>query len=445
MLYRFLSSFRIRRSPRARFWQAVMLAVAAAGLMTACVTTENGTSDGGAPQAEEPRFAAQVDRAKTVQLYRGSNERSLPILRLNGSQTLTLAFDLIGKSSGPVSVYFYHADRTWDRDISASRFLRGFQSDVVLDYTPSTGTEVNYTHYRYAFPNDDIEFDASGNFIVRVTEQGDEDVVLFERPFFVTESAGSLSFSVEGLVVTGQREPSDRPTASYVPPSSASGTRFDYNVCFARNGELTTTRCADRSRLRPSDGVDFELSRERAYTPSQSRHALDLTQLRVGPRIERVDRSVSPFEVLLEPDYARFSGTPFQNPLDGQILVSDALSAFANPNTSAEYVQTTFAFVPPGETPVQGKIVIAGGFTGDQVDTDNRMAWVETRGRYEGDFLLKQGQYEYFYVTDDPGLTAVFERNLSPTRDRYVAFVYFEDPSLGSDRLVQVGTAGGAR
>lgn len=440
-----MSSLRICRSPRVRFWQMVMLTVVVAGLMTACATTENGTSSGTAPAAEEPRFAAQVDRAKTVQLYRGSNERSLPILRLNGSQTLTLAFDLLGESSGPVSVYFYHADRTWDRDITASRFLRGFQSDVLLDYQPSSGTEIDYTHYRYSFPNDDIQFVASGNFIVRVTEQGNEDAVLFERPFFVTEGAGSLNLSVEGLVITGQREPSDRPIASYVPPSDFTGTRFDYNVCFARNGELTTTRCADRSRLRPSDGVDFELSRERAYTPSQSRHALDLSQLRVGPRIERVDRSVSPFEVLLEPDYARFAGTPFQNPLDGQILVGNALSAFSNPNTSAEYVQTTFAFVPPSEVPVQGEIVIAGGFTGDQVDTDNRLAWVQSRSRYEGEFLLKQGQYEYFYATDDPELTAVFERNLSPMRDRYVAFVYFEDPSLGSDRLVQVGTVQGVR
>lgn len=442
MLYR--CSFRLRVLGR-KLGHTVILAVGAIGLLTACAMTENGMSDSDGIEPEEPRFAVQVNRAKTVQLYRGSNERSLPILRLSGSQTLTLAFDLIGESSGPVSVYFYHADRAWERDITASRFLTGFQSDVVLDYQPSTGTEVNYTHYSYTFPNDDIQFETSGNFIVRVTEQGREGAVLFERPFFVTEGAGSLSLSVEGLVVTGQREPSDRPIASYVPPSDLGGTRFDYNVCFARNGELTTTRCADRSRLRPSDGVDFELSRERAYTPSPSRHALDLSQLRVGPRIERVDRSMSPFEVLLEPDYARFAGTPFQNPLDGQILVGDALSAFANPNTSAEYVQTTFAFVPPGETPVQGEIVIAGGFTGDQVDTDNRMAWIETRGRYEGDFLLKQGQYEYFYVTDDAALTAVFERNLSPTRDRYVAFVYFEDPSLGSDRLVQVGTAGGAR
>lgn len=440
MLYRFFLRslhFLLRGAP-------VLLAVAL--ILSACATTENGTS-GASGDAEETglRLARQVDRAKTVQLYRGSNERALPILRLRGSETLTLAFDLMGRQSGPVSVYFYHADRTWDRAASASRFLSGFQSDTVLEYEPSRGTEVAYTHYRYSFPNDNIQFEASGNFIVRVTEQGREDAVLFERPFFVTEDAGTLRLSVEGLVVTGYREPLDRPIASYVPPSSLSGTRFDYTVCFARNRDLATTRCADRSRLRPSEGVDFELSRPRAYEPSQSRHALDLSQLRVGARIERVDRSVSPFQVLLEPDYARFAGTPFRDPLDGQVLVRDAVTGFANPNTAAEYVQTTFAFVPPNEVPVQGEIMVAGGFSGDQVDADNRLAWVESRGRYEGDILLKQGQYEYFYVTDDPGLRAVFNRNLTAVPARYVAFVYFRDVSLGTDRLVRVGTVRGAR
>lgn len=426
--------------------RGLSVAFIAVFVLLACATTENGTpSSSNAAEETGLRLARQADRAKTVQLYRGSNERALPILRLRGSETLTLAFDLMGRQSGPVSVYFYHADRSWDRAASASRFLSGFQSDTVLDYEPSRGTEVEYTHYRYSFPNENIQFEASGNFIVRVTEQGQEDAVLFERPFFVTEDAGTLNLSVEGLVLTGYREPLDRPMASYVPPSSLSGTRFDYNVCFARNRDLTTTRCADRSRLRPSDGVDFELSRPRAYAPSQSRHALDLSQLRVGARIERVDRAVSPFQVLLEPDYARFAGTPFPDPLDGQILVRDAVTGFANPNTAAEYVQTTFAFVPPNEVPVQGEIVVTGGFSGDQVDTDHRLAWVEARGRYEGDILLKQGRYEYFYVTDDPGLRAVFDRNLTAVPDRYVAFVYFRDVSLGTDRLVRVGTVQGAR
>ncbi|WP_179862083.1 type IX secretion system plug protein domain-containing protein [Longibacter salinarum] len=416
-------------------------------VLTGCATTESTNNGESSTPARSSglRLAPQVDRAKTVQLFRGTNEAAPPILRLNGSQTLTLAFDLLGESDGPVSVYFYHANREWERDPSSSRFLASFQSDNVLDYSPSQGTEVRYTHYRYSFPNDDIQFEASGNYIVRVTEQGREDAVLFERPFFITEDAGSLNLGVEGIIVTGQQVPSDRPIAQYVPPAALGSSTYDYAVCFVRNADYSTSRCADRSRLMPSDGVEFELSRDRAFDPIRSRHALDLSQLRVGPRIERVDRSVSPFQVMLEPDVARFAGTPFRDPLGSQIVVSDAVTALSRPETAAEYVQATFAFVPPDEQPVSGDVVIAGGFTGGQVRPENAMRWVMNRGRYEVDVLLKQGRYEYFYASDDPQLEAAMNRNITPAPDRYVAFVYYRDITLSSDRLVNVGTVEGVR
>jgi len=442
--------FSSTRSARLRHVRPVLWPLVVALILfvsAGCAGTDTTESESTEPDREEVglRLAPQADRAKTVQLYRGTNESALPILRLNGSQTLTLAFDLIGEESGPVSVYFYHADRDWNRDASASRFLTSFQSDNVLEYTPSQGTEVRYTHYRYQFPNEDIQFEASGNFIVRVTEQGREDAVLFERPFFVTEDAGSLNLGVEGLIVTGQQQPSDRPIARYVPPPALTSSAYDYAVCFARNADFSATRCANRSRLMPSDGVEFELSRSRAFAPIRSRYALDLSQLRVGPRIERVDRSVSPFQVLLEPDVARFSGTPFRDPIGPQIIVNDAVTALSRPQTAGEYVQTTFAFVPPAERPVGGEVILAGSFTGEQVRSENRMRWVEGRGRYEADILLKQGRYEYFYGTDDPGLRAEMNRTAAPARDRYLAFVYYRDITLNSDRLVNVGTVEGVR
>jgi hypothetical protein len=210
-----------------------------------------------------------------------------------------------------------------------------------------------------------------------------------------------------------------------------------------RNADFLTQRCADRSRLMPSDGFEFELSRQRAYAPMRSRFALDLSQLRVGPRIERVDRATSPFQVLLEPDYARFSGTPFRDPIGPQIIVDGARTTLSRPEVAAEYVQTTFAFVPPEERPVNGEVIVAGSFSGEQVDPDYRMAWVESRGRYEGDVLLKQGRYEYFYATDDPDLRAQMDRNVTPAPDRYLAFVYYRDIRLNSDRLVNIGTVEG--
>jgi hypothetical protein len=147
--------------------------------------------------------------------------------------------------------------------------------------------------------------------------------------------------------------------------------------------------------------------------------------------------------VLLEPDYARFAGTNLQEPLFGQVVVRGAVRNVVDPEVAGEYVTTTFSFVPPNERPVAGEVVVAGSFTDGRIDPDLRMAWVEERGRYEGDVLLKQGLYEYFYASNDPELRRVFEQSLPPRPDRYTAFVYYRDPGLGSDRLMAVGTTRG--
>jgi hypothetical protein len=275
---------------------------------------------------------------------------------------------------------------------------------------------------------------------VRVTEQGRRDEVLFERTFFVSESVGALDVGAENVVVTGQRRPSIRPEARYAPPQALRGDPFGYNVCFVRNGRFETVRCSTRPSLARQPEMAFRVDRDAAFAPATAEYFLDLSSLRPGGQIERSDLTASPVQVLLEPDFARFAGSSLEPSLNGQIVVRDAVSGRANPEVTAEYVRTTFAFVPPGERPVRGEVGVAGSFTGMRYDADLRMSWVEARGRYEGEVLLKQGRYDYFYQSSAPELAQALQRNLPSTRDIYTTFVYYEDPRENTDRLLSVGS-----
>lgn len=429
---------------------AVAVCAIVAFALIACAGSESSTNGGSASSSEAassepgPTLEPTREGVNTIQLYRG-DERALPILALEGGAPLTLEFDLMEEDGRPLSIYFYHADRNWNRDLSPARFLQSFQNDALIDYRPSRGTDVRYMHYTYEFPNDDIRFAVSGNYVLRVTEQGRRDSVLFERTFFVTESTGVLNLGVEGVVVAGQRQPSDLPIAQYTPPSGAASGSFDYATCFVRNSRLSTSRCTDRPRLGGAPALRFELPRREAFAPSVANFGLDLSVLRVGRQIERIDRQSRPYRVLLEPDYARFAGTTLQEPLFGQVVVRGAVRNVVDPEVAGEYVMTTFSFVPPNERPLAGEVVVAGSFTDGRIDPDLRLAWVEDRGRYEGDVLLKQGLYEYFYASSDPELQEVFRQSLPPRPDRYTAFVYYRDPGLGSDRLMAVGTTRGVQ
>ena len=425
------------------------------------------------PQADVlagPNLAPTSSEVQTIQLYPATDEEvrsasgggagvetRLPVLpiRLAGSQSiaassprsgdenrlrLRLEFDLMEPNGRPLSIYFYHADRTWRRDLIPTQFLDSFQDDNLIRYTPSRAAEVPYVHYEYAFPNESIGFleQASGNYILRVTEQGREDEVLFERAFFLTEQAAPVDLAFDAVLTGGRGFPSVQPAALFQPPTSLTGNVFSYDVCFVRNGQFNQARCSDRPSLNQQPALLFQLQPETAFEPVPADYFLDLGALQVSNRIVKVDYTTSPYEVVLEPDYARFAGTLDGELLNGQTVVSGAVRDVTDADVAAKYVQTRFQYVPDGEAPLRGEVLVIGSFNNWQYDPANALEWVAEQGRYEGEVLLKQGYYEYRYVTTDREAARALAGTLPRQDNRYTAFVYYQDIELNTDRLLAV-------
>lgn len=410
-----------------------------AALLISCATTGEAGDEGDSPPRPEritEGFAPDAAEVRTVQLYRTPDETAIPLLSLGQGQTLTLAFDLMGNDPRPLSVYFYHADRAWRRDLTPTEYLTSFHRDSVLDYEFSRATQVDYVHYEYAFPNDNIGFRISGNFVVRVTEQGMEEDVLFERGFFVSEQATPLDFNLSEVRVIGDPFPAVQPSVRFTPPRGSTGTAFDYTVCFLRNGQMPTQRCTERPALDYQPALRYFLEPEESFVSEASDYFVDLSNLRAGGRIERADLLTDPYELLLEPDYFRFPGTALAPLQNGQIVIDAAVRNVIDPGSAGEYVDVRFAFVPDDEVPVSGSVAIVGPFNNWRATRESTMQWVPENGRYEASLLLKQGRYEYRYAFSNASV-ARQARGASPRFDNMItAFVYFDDLRLATDRLV---------
>ncbi len=385
------------------------------------------------------RLESTNPSVRTIQLYRGEDERTLPILNLRSGDYLNLEFDLLEDSGRPLSVYFYHADREWSRDLTPAEYLQTFQRADILNYTLSRATEVSYVHYRYRFPAQDIVFTLSGNYILRVTEQGREFETLFERTFFITEQATSVSVSFETFPTAGQGFRSVAPVALFSPPTGIEGAVFDYAVCFTQNGRLLASRCSSDPSLMRQPDLQFYLQPSAAFEPMSADYFVDLSEVRVGGHIERVDRTESPFGVYLEPDYARFGGAGIDPLINGQAVVRGAVRSVAEPATAAEYVNVQFNFVPPNEQRLRGDIYVVGSFNNWEASADSRLEFVAVRGRYEGNLLIKQGQYEYRYHASDAEVRSLINRGIPRPENLYTVFVYYSDIRIGTDRLLSVG------
>ncbi len=409
-------------------------------VVAGCATTKEDTR-GERPYSEPDApglvLGRTADYVRTIQLYRSGDEGSLPILPLSSGQTLTLEFDLLADFGEPFSVYFYHADRQWRRDLLPVEYLKTFQSDDILDYESSLATEVRYSHYEYEFPNANIQFLRSGNYVLRVTEPGDEREAIFEQAFFVTEQSAEIDFAVRSGLGTGSYF---QPVARIRPPDAFSNPVYDYNVCFARNGRFALTRCAADPTLAGGSLFEFLLPRETAFTQEGPLYELDLSYLQTGPQVIDVNLETSPYTVTLDPDYVRFGGDLFDRDLTGQTLVSTVVQDAPGPaDIGAEYVNALFRFVPQDEKEVAGPVILTGSFNGWVIDPAYQLLWNAAEGLYEAEVLLKQGRYIYKYYVDDPAEQERIRRTAGLGQPNlYTAFVYLFDPSYNTDRLLAV-------
>lgn len=404
-------------------------------------------------EPEEPRgmrLAPMDSSVKTIQLYRSTAsvvddfaatnaiiERQFPTLVLNSGEVLELEFDLLDPIGRPLSVYFYQMDAEWRQFLSPAQYLGTFQRDDIVTYTPSRATDVQYTHYSYRFPNESMSFLVSGNYIVRVTEQGRESEVLFERPFFISEQIAPVQIGIENIIVGQGGFGAIQPAAVFIQPASLDGNVFDFKVCFTRNGRFEAPRCSEQPSLSQPPSLRFFLQPSQAFEPITADYFLDLSALRVGNRIARVDFNEAPFLVTLEPDYARFPGNTLDPVLNGQTVVAGAVQDVATPDFSAQYVRVLFSYIPETGQRLGDQVYITGSFNGWQADGARRLEWVAERDQYEIELLLKQGQYDYRYVVSSDRLP----RGTVPRPDNlYTAFVYFSDIRLNTDRLLGISS-----
>ncbi|MCA0269059.1 MAG: glycogen-binding domain-containing protein [Bacteroidetes bacterium] len=408
-------------------------------VLPACVSTDevanrpSAPSSTNAPQGPAPGMLRRdSDRVGGVQVFAGGVETALPVIRLDGSPGLTLAFDLLDTEPRPLSVWYYLTDREGRINPNSSLLIEGFERDDLLAPQPSRGTRPPYVHYEAALPTTSTRLTTSGRYLMRVTELGDERAPLFERTFFVAENDVDAEASGEE-VYEGGRTTSLLPSVR-VKTTGLAADPFYYAACFAQDGHLEAWRCVDRPLLIQPEAMTFQLPPSLAFARDNATHFLDLTTLRSSTDVERVDVDTPVPAVRIAPDQPAFPDLTFPNLYAQPVLRTVPVAG--DPGTSSDYVDVTFQMTPPGDAPLTDAY-LTGSFVGWR-DRAIPMTWNPDTRRYTALVRLKQGQYEYRYTSSDPRFQRLVANALSRLRSRYTSFVFYRDARRLADRLLAV-------
>ncbi len=385
--------------------------------------------------------AVYKESIHSVQLYRDGWKLSYPVIDLNSELKLELGFDDI---SDDIANYYYkivHCNFDWTlSDINEGDYLDGFLPEQITEYALSFNTYFSYVHYKIKLPNEDFRFLVSGNYILMVFEDMDEEKIAFTRRFLVSDALVNVSAAVGRPVLSMFRNTSHEvnfniETGSY----DIENPYSDIKVAVLQNGRWDQS-ILNLKPLYDKNGVlEYNYQMENIFPAGNEYRWFDIKSMRYqSPYIKSIEYANGHFNVTLFPDQLKANTRYFfEDDLNGKYFVE--IQEEQNDDTDADYVYVNFSlpFINPAE---DGDFYVMGALTNSTYSAQNRMSYNSESRSYELNMFLKQGYYNYRYEFLKNGKSAgdasVVEGNYYETENDYLILVYHRGSSSRFDRLI---------
>jgi hypothetical protein len=372
----------------------------------------------------------------SLQLHRRNSEHSAPIIRLGSSQQLTLRFDLIETGSRQFRIRITHHNPDWSRSVLAPEmYMDGFSEAFFGGGRASNSQRPSYRHYEYHFPNNQISFEESGNYMLHVEDFQSGDS-LFSLPFFVHENQGEIISTLETIYAPRRDlRVLHQPGSHFIYPDFVEIPQFDLEFYFTQNQFWGRTQRAEHFDVTTPGRVFYEVSRNRSFIGDYEFRLLEIPELtQRGPGILDYQPGFVPPRLLLNIDIQGFTSAPASIPG----------SRFGTPvsNLEARYGDIYFNFQPDQPISENQEMYLVGDFNNWTLHDRNKLKYDESSDLWTVNTFIKEGSYSYKYVLieDENIYDLALDDTFTRSQQEYITFVYYQDPVYRHYRLLQTNT-----
>jgi len=382
---------------------------------------------------------------RSITLIKNGNPYSYPVLALGSADQLELDFD---DMDADIKNYYYsyllcNADWT-QAALTSFDYIRGFQNVRISNYRNSSIAFARYTHYQAIVPDRNCVPSRSGNYLLKVFLDGDTSKLVFTKRFLVVDNRASIAAQVaqpynQKWFLTYQKlnvGVTFNSTVNMMDQQEA-------KVVLIQNYSWTTALYLNRPNIFRGNYIEYNDEAVTSFPAGKEWRWIDLRSLRLmSDRMQRLEKHKDTVEVFVKPDGDRLKQPYiYYNDLNGIFTIENADNL--NPYWQSDYAWVHFSYFPPGNRPYEGQnIYIYGALTNYSIDDSSRMSFNADRGAYEKTLFLKQGYYNYSYVTApqnaSPAQISIenTEGNNWVTENNYMVMVYFRPFGARADQLI---------
>ncbi|MFK8056994.1 MAG: DUF5103 domain-containing protein [Saprospiraceae bacterium] len=370
-----------------------------------------------------------------------------PIVQLGQAAEVELNFDVLGEDIREFRYDIVHCDKGWEpSQLNPSDYLEKFSEGDIRDYDLAFNTVSNYTHYNLSLPNQFVSWTKSGNYLLNVYDDDTGDLVMRLR-FCVSEQLVTLDInSTRPGSVARDKTHQEFDVGLDLSQSRLENPRRTLTLSVIQNGDWRTGIYDLAPRFIRDDNLLWDYQNKLTFAAHREWRTLDIRTLRsAGGRVEEIRRDDDIFYIYLAPDPVRVD-FPFETRIDlnGKYVIEN----FDNPsgvddqrnfNLQSEYTTALFTLKMPRDESIE-PLYLYGGLTNYQMNDLNEGKYNSLLNAYMFSTPLKQGFYNYAYVSADKAGFAPnwdpIEGNTFQTENTYSFLLYYRPYGERYDRLI---------
>ena len=379
------------------------------------------------------------ENIKTVILKPNATNSYAPIVRLG--ESIQLIFDDLNADEHDYTYKIEHCDYNWNSsNLSDSEFVDGYAEDRISDYENSFNTLQPYTNYTLTIPNENTKLKISGNYKIYVLN--DDEEVAFERKFVVYESDVTV-----GVTIYKSRDISTIETNQSVefiinhPSLRINNPKEEILPVVIQNNNWQTAIEGLKPQFYRGTQLLYKYNKETSFLAGNEFYYFDTKSIRnTALNIAKVELGRDLYHTYLYTNEERIDQpyTLFED-INGNFVIRTLNGQ--NNKTDADYSWVYFSLSCLEN--LDGKdVYISGNFNNWQLNDANKLIYNTQTGLYEAKMLLKQGFYNYQYVTktkDGIISNSDIDGSFYQTENDYTVLVYYNKFGSRYTQVIGVG------
>jgi hypothetical protein len=376
---------------------------------------------------------------KTVILSQAGSYERFPAIDLNSPQQMNLQFDELMPENDNYQFTFIHCTHDWKpSQLKPNEYIKGNLFENINDYSFSTTTFQVYTHYSVNFPSNEMKPKLSGNYILKVYRNFDENDIILTRRFMVVEDKFIITPSPKIATVAGERFTSQEIDFSVnMGDNIVPNPLIDVKATIMQNLRWDNAIMDLKPRFINGKLLEYNYEEGNVFKGGNEFRSFDIRNLRFlsfNVRNKYVENNLK--HAVLYRDATRVSQTYLQSiDFNGKMVVDNRDGGLKG-EIESDYAAVHFNYI---SDKLQDDVYIFGELTNWQILDEFKMEWNEKSQEYEKQVMLKQAYYNYYYVTKDENGEASIqntEGNHSNTENDYHILIYTKNQFMQYDELL---------